>query len=1607
MPPVAIATSASQSQGKPRSGQTWVVLVGVNHYRDLDLVSLKYAALDCAELQKVLEQTLQGSSQFLMHHDDYRMLPERGSVLDTFEKVKQNCQPQDTVLFYFSGHGIVDPNTQQVVLALADTHCSRLAESGIQIGELATWLEQCPAERQFVWLDACHSGTFQTNNDPVPQLIDSLRRCAERSRNFFALLSCDQGQRSWEFAELGHGIFTHSLLHGLQGAAADAQGRITADSLYQSIYQQTLSYIETLNRQNRLLNQQRSSRGTLLLPEYPQQTPKKIVEAVGEPIIGHCTQRPSVRHFSALLLDNGTIPRLSLPFAKLLWEQGNYEICYLKKGQLLSQYRQDQTLLLYLRGHLQDQLFIAEDGESYSQETLRSFLVSNASCQKLVILDCPTSTSCDCQNWIAALQSETSASCCLLACADFGFAAALFHTLENTKSLSVPEWIGRLQNQGLDLHFHLSGRQLLDILPRRAPYQGQQPKPDFDPGLCPYPGLQALDEETAPFFFGREALVVQLLERIEHQAFIAVIGTSGSGKSSLVRAGLIAQLRQGKKISGSQNWWLKTVRLGSSPLVALSQGLSAAPLLSPEDFVSWIDLRSEPLVVLVIDQFEELFTLGSREEQKQVLAMLLAGLNQAKNRFRLVVTLRVDCLSLCLEWPELASRLQSDTLLVPPYLSKEQYREAIEQPAELMGIHVEPELRDVLLNELSGSIGELPLLAFVLQQLWETRRGSMLTLASFQQELGGLQGALESHAENVMASLGSDARACARWIFLSLVQLCDSTEDTRRQIPRDRLTSQQFDSTLVTTTLETLVANKLLVLDEKTVEIAHEVLIRKWPTLRQWLAESRASLIEQRQIEDEATRWKERGQRPAELLRDDRLSEVEKYYKVYRDRLSQTEISLIEASIKQKDQELQIASKRANQTRIAAIVFGVLAFLAFFLAGSTYWQGLKGQERQVETLVKSAELQMVSHQQLDALTDSLKAEYLLRQTWTSPSSLQESVRNTLQKAYYTTQQFNRLEGHTDAISQLRFSPDGKTIASASWDHNIRLWRSDGTPLLILSGHTSWVMGIDFSPDGQTLVSGSSDGTIRLWNVSDGRLLHTLKGNGGQVFSVQFSPDGQLIVSAHEDGSVRLWKQLILLQVLKGHIGEVTSVRFSPNGKFIASAGWDGSLRIWQRNGKLLHTLRKGKQELWSVVFNPQGDTVATTSEGSNINLWTLDGQWIRSLPKETTQPFINISFSPDGQEISAACGDGNIYLWSTDGTPISRLQGHILQVNTVSYSPDGVILASGGNDKTILLWKLKQATHLVHTAHKFRVNALSFSNDGKILATGSEERTIRFWNRNGELQKSLEIPGGALALAFSPKEKVLAAGGNARRIYFWSYSGKLLKIFKPQNSAIIRLDFSSDGRYLVANGADTSIWIWDLNNGSVRLIKAPGKQIGAVHFMPDRKTLVVADEKNLYLINTKGKVLKKLGGHLGIILDMCVSSDGKIIASSSLDNTVRLWRPDGSLLKTLLIKNDRVINLSFSPNGNLLVGGTSEKAIYFWDRNGNLLTTLFGHKDAVFRVLFSPDSKILASGGNLGDLHFWYNWQSEQTWLVKQSCSLLNPFLRVSKTNSENILTCQ
>jgi energy-coupling factor transporter ATP-binding protein EcfA2 len=820
------------------------------------------------------------------------------------------------------------------------------------------------------------------------------------------------------------------------------------------------------------------------------------------------------------------------------------------------------------------------------------------------------------------------------------------------------------------------------------------------PRRAPYAGLTAFQPDDSPWFFGRERLVDDLETRVAEQRFVAVFGASGAGKSSVLRAGLLPRLR-----AAGHTVFLFTP--GPHPVEEAAILLAAPAHTTPGRLHAEFTADPHNLhrtlrritaergpgaeTVLIVDQFEELFTVcHGQEERKRFVAALVHCARTATSRCRVILGIRADFYSHCAEQPELVEAMRDAQVTVGPMSADELHR-AIVEPATRAGCRVEGRLVTHLVAHAQGQGTVLPLLSHVLLETWRRRRGNQLTLDGFRAS-GGMEGSLAQTADAFYTALVPRQQDVARQLFLRLTALGEGTEDTKRRVDRSELDLDDDTRTV----LERAAESRLITLDGQRLEITHEALIRGWPRLRGWLGGSRQTLREHRQLTEAAAMWESLDRDPDVLYRGARLALGRQLTDSGTIELTGRERAFLRASTDAERAETRNAQRRARRMR--TLVVALAGLLALTLAMTVYAvrandEVTRQRNRAVAQNAAAKAPELAGQNQALAVQLALVAHRL------SPDrTSRDSLLSTLMPSW---------SAHRGELLSLSLAPHGRTMATGGGDGAVRIWsvsRSAETRLLAtLPGGDSTVYAVQLSPRGNLLAAAGTDRRIRLWDVADPahpRLLSATVVHTDGIRSLAFSPDGRHLASGGNDRTVRLWdlghpRHPKRLSVLKGHTGPVRGVAFSRHGHTLATAGEDEMVQLWNvrapRDPVRLAHWRAHRLGVFAVAFSPREDVLATSGGGdAPVRLWSV-GQ---GRPRE-----------------------------------IAALTGHRDVVGALAFSPDGHTLTAGGDDRTVRSWDISDLAHprrgVTLTGYRTAVSALSVSPDGGTLFTGVYDGLMR------------------------------------------------------------------------------------------------------------------------------------------------------------------------------------------------------------------------------------------------------------------------------------------
>jgi WD40 repeat protein/class 3 adenylate cyclase/tRNA A-37 threonylcarbamoyl transferase component Bud32 len=1096
---------------------------------------------------------------------------------------------------------------------------------------------------------------------------------------------------------------------------------------------------------------------------------------------------------------------------------------------------------------------------------------------------------------------------------------------------------------------------------------------------CPYRGLLAFEPEDRDYFFGREEVVAELVGRLAPGRLLAVVGASGSGKSSVLRAGVIAAVCAGE-VPGIERACVLTP--GSSP---------------PLDI-------DDPVQLVVVDQFEELFTLCDDSDRRQAFIDALLAADGP-----VAVGVRADMYGKLAAHPALARAIAGNQLLLGA-MNDEELERAVREPARLAGLRVEPGVVELAVREVAGEPGALPLLSHALRATWERRDGRTLTVEGYR-DSGGVGAAVAQTADDVVGSMSAERRQLTRNVFLRLTELGEGMAETRRRVVIDELVPEGVSPEVIDALLERLAEARLVTLDKGTAEVAHEVLIREWPALRGWLEEDREGFRLQRQLGDAARLWEAGGREPSDLYRGTRLAAAVEWAEVHREDLNAGERGFVDASVDEADHERR-AQLRTNH-RLRGLLAGTVILLA------------------VAVIAGVVALIQRNHAQAQALTSD--AERVGAQALTDPaldhSLLLAVAAVRLQNRSATRSDLLAVLQHNPALIRLirpfhgeivavQMSPDGRLLVVADTSGGIRFidtagWQARGAAVRL--GRPVAPRAMSFSPDGRTLMVVTvqpAESTLYAIDVTS-RRARRVQAWQGQVPApptgsdgVAYSPDGRwiavsLITESPTDSNPSA-ERLVLLDASSRRSrwerrypmrpGQAEPhVAFTPTGVLLTSAQ-QGDTILWNaRTGGILRRFPTGGLPAISVdgrrvALGVNSPSPATAS--ASVALLDLRSGRHRTLPSGLPSAWIRgIEFTPNGSKVVAGAFDG-VHVWDVaSGTITETYLGQPGPRSVVTLDPSGATVMSGYQDGSVAIFDLSGARRL---GRAFRWNTpeqscptspcIALNRQSGLLATDQGDGTIALVNlRTLRLTRTLPARDGAIASAveFLPDGRTLVTGGVNRRVTFWNLStdlvtrtlrlpdpvwwtaaspdGRLLAVQtqaakssasqvevleiatgKVLQTHIVRygiggVEFSHDGRELVALGccaSGSTVVAWDARSGRQLFIRAAGVHATAMDIAPDSRLLGVGTEDGHVLLldaRTGRQSQPPIQAAAANIEQVAYSPDGRSFAAAAVDGTTSLWdlRSRKRVGNPFPPSPGAIPDLAFEANGRLLIVGVS------------------------------------------------------------------------------------
>jgi WD40 repeat protein len=1142
---------------------------------------------------------------------------------------------------------------------------------------------------------------------------------------------------------------------------------------------------------------------------------------------------------------------------------------------------------------------------------------------------------------------------------------------------------------------------------------------------CPYRSLAYFTEQTqdAQVFYGRTKLTQDLIEHINHKdRLIAVFGASGSGKSSLIRAGLLYQLKLGQAIAGSNNWvYIEPFTPTNDPvsklLAAVGIELPRTPVRKKRkkasrtnptqdeqvapipNFAALIKAKwpAQTPIILIVDQFEECFTMSGEAQRKVFIDCLTELINTTPN-LQMAIGMRSDFRGRLREYPE----FQITSKINVGHLNRDEIQEAIEKPAAFVGLGIEGSLKQQLIVDVEDYPGSLPLLQYTLTELWNEarRQGEKFLRLETYQGLGGIEGTLEKRADLVYASLLPPEQVVAKRIFLELTQVGDNL-DTRRRVKLGDLVNSHHSLEILEQVTQKLADRESRLITRTAadqsedphaniiIDVVHEALVRHWKQLGKWKRQYQAATIVERKIEAAAHEWDEKGRKSEYLLQESRLGEAEEYVKDFGD------LGMLDGMAEQFiDRSIRLRSR--NRWLRGGIIGGFLGLLTVGTIGVAFFAVDANKEKTIAQLKEQAakiqvQLPRSPNVSLPILALRLAGEnqqinenwILSWGRWFKPEpNLIAEVQGSLADAIESVRERNVFKGHSGGVRAVAVSADGRTIVSGDRAGTVRLWDSAGNPICSpWLGHRGEILALAVSADGGTIVSGGQDGSVRLWDRAGKSIGVPSIEQQAAVRSVAISADGGTIVSSGQDGTVRLWDRAgkSIGSIWNGTPSEVLAIAISADGDTIVSGGQDGKIRLWNRAGKSLGLPFFGHQGVVrSVAISADGQTIVSGGQDGTVRLWAQNGKSILSASQNRAKK----SHPVDG---------------SNQQSGKRSVLGHQGEVLSVSISSDGGTIVSGGKDGTVRLWARNgKSIGVPLKGHQGSVRSVAVSTNGGTIVSGGNDGTVRLWARDG---KSIGSPfqghrSFVYTVAVSKSGHTIVSASNDGTVRLWQQSGQPIGLPWPRSRVGDRsaIAISADGQIIVSGGRDGTIRLWDRQGTSIGAsLSGHRGDVNAVAISTDGQTIVSGGrDGTVRLWDRAGQMLEiSLSGHKQDIKSVAISTDGRTIVSGGRDGTIRIWDRQGQPIGTPLTGHQGVVHsVAISTDGQTIVSGGQDGTVRLWERKGKSIGSPWqGHVGAVKSVALSTDGRTIVSGGQDGTVRLWRGvvWQD---W-VAEGCDRL------------------
>lgn len=1152
----------------------------------------------------------------------------------------------------------------------------------------------------------------------------------------------------------------------------------------------------------------------------------------------------------------------------------------------------------------------------------------------------------------------------------------------------------------------------------------------------PFVGLRPYQSNDSLYYFGRNEQTKTLLRLLHQHRFVAVVGSSGAGKSSLIRAGLVPQLEAGFLVQQRDQWLVATAKPGDAPLQNLVSNLLAltndadhekdSPNQRTEQLTAQIEehgtqalvdvlepqlAKSDCNLFILIDQFEELFRFGlekgqtaKRQQAEQFVALLLS-LSRKDRPIYVCLTMRSDFLGDCDAFYGLPEAINKSQFLVPR-LTRGQRQEVISNPVNLAGAKIAPRLVDKLLNESIDTRDDLPILQHALMRTWDVWQESggdgALDIEHYE-KAHTIHHALDRHADEALKELDEEQKCITKTLFQALTTVDTSNRKIRRPIHLNDFLNMTSASKLKILSVIKYFCDKkrsFLILSSKLseenplIDISHESLIRQWMQLAQWVDEEHEDAELYRRLLATCLRYKAKK---ADLLQGVELNQS---------------ITFLNKITQQSIAEVW-AKRYENKNHASNTYLEVSSFIKnSMIAHKQKLENEKIENEKQQTLLK----EKADFDNLKKIMTERKArERLMRRFTYSMVFLVITLFLLLYYVYGQTQQLNIANEITlFALDETKKANNSAKKLALEANYNLsKVFEEKSSNSISLgdkltrekaySGN-AYRNALLYALEAQLINIPSDKPSIHpltLGRVSaipasslESELYQTPINYIRNIKLVAYSPNGKIIASNSGDSFIRLRssKSGEIVRTINTQFGAIQKLIYGENNIIIVVGSEDNSIRLMDtQSGKVIKTLSGHIKKVTSIAYSSTNKVIAFGAEDNSIRLWDTQTGKILFILKGHQGKVNSLSFSPKEKLITSGSEDKTLRLWNfQSGELIRTLKGHSEAINTVSFSPDGKFISSGSSDMSIKLWSVEpnktDQPFKTLNGHSDEIMKITYSPDGKLIASGSKDETIRFWNtKSGKNEKILNGQFVEVStLSYSPDGMTIALGSQDGTIRFWStVINENISSFNSNSGSIYSLTYNPTGRIGVA-GSDYAIQIWLDSNKDLRKNMVRRKDLVGAYSLaydPEGKFFASGHHNgSIFLWNASlGLIIKSIEGHSERVFTIAISPDGKTIASGSADNTVRLWDAySGKLIETLKGHKGRVFALAYSPNGEVIASGSDDKTIRLWNtKSGEVINTLKGHSGWVRTLAYSPDGNTIASGSSDNTIRLWHSKTGE------------------------------